>query len=176
MSVVVVVTDVVAWVYLHVFLLWEANRFPGSQIPRILWNRKVYYRIHKCARHLSLSWARSIQSVSPNSTFWRFILILFFHLRLGLPSDSFPQVSAPKPRVQLLRATYPAHFILLDLIIRIIFGEEYRSLSSPLCSLLHSSVTLCILGQNILFSTLFSNTLSLRSSLSGSDRVSHSYN
>jgi hypothetical protein len=41
-------------------------------------------------RHLSLSWASLIQSMPPNSTSWRSILILSSHLRLGLPSGLFP--------------------------------------------------------------------------------------
>ena len=42
------------------------------------------------ARHLSLSWASSTQSIPPYPTSWRFILILSSHLRLGLPSGLFP--------------------------------------------------------------------------------------
>jgi hypothetical protein len=52
------------------------------------------------------------------------------------------------------------------LITRTTFGEQYRSLSLSLCSFLHSPVTSSPLGPNILLNTLFSNTLSLRSSLS----------
>ena len=41
-------------------------------------------------RHLSLSWASSIQPIPPHPTFWIFILILSSHLSLGLPSGLFP--------------------------------------------------------------------------------------
>ena len=44
-----------------------------------------------------------------------------------------------------------------------------------LCSFLHSPVTSSILDPNILLNTLFSNPLSLRSSLSVSGQVSHPY-
>jgi hypothetical protein len=44
-----------------------------------------------------------------------------------------------------------------------------------LCSLLHSLVASSLLGPNILLSTLFSNTLSLCSSLSVRDQISHPY-
>ena len=117
---------------------WEANQFSVIQeISRILSNPKVHYSMNKCS-HLSLSWARSIQYMPPYPTSLRSILILYSHLSLGLSSGSFPQVSPPKPCVHTSsppkRATYPAHLILLDLFIQTILGEEYRSLSSPLCS------------------------------------------
>jgi hypothetical protein len=44
-----------------------------------------------------------------------------------------------------------------------------------LCSFLHSPVTSSLFGPNILLSTLFSNTLSLRQSLNVSDQASHPY-
>jgi hypothetical protein len=53
--------------------------------------------------------------------------------------------------------------------------EEYRLLSSSLCSFYPFSVTSSLLGQNVLLNTLFSDILSIRSSLNVSDQVSHSY-
>jgi len=66
--------------------------------------------------------------------------------------------------------------ILLDVFTRTILGEEYRSLSSSLCSFLHSPVTSSILGPNVLLNILFSNNLNLPSSLNVRDQVSHPYN
>jgi len=47
-------------------------------------------------RHLSLSWARPIQSIYPHPTSWRSILILSTHRRLGLPSGLLPSVFPSK--------------------------------------------------------------------------------
>ena len=96
-------------------------------------------------RHMSLSWASPIQSIYPYPTSLRSILILSTHLRLGLPSGPLPSGFTTKtlhtPLSSPIRATCPAHPIYLDFITRTILGEEYRSFSSSLCSLLHSPVT-----------------------------------
>ena len=157
----------------------EANRFIASQeIPRILWNPKVFYRVYKCPPPLPI-----LSQINPvhalHSTSWRTILVLSSHLHLGLTSGLFPSGFPTKilypPLFFPIHATRPSHLTLLDLITRIIFGEGYRYLSSSLFSFLHAPVTSSHLGPNILLSTLFPNTLSLRSSLNVSDHVSHPY-
>ena len=106
---------------------WEANKYSTSQeISRIYWNPKVHYRIHK---DLSVSWARSIQSMFPSH-------FLNIHLNI-LPSkpgsskwffpSGFPTKTLYAPLLSPICATRPAHLILLELITRIIFGEQYRS-------------------------------------------------
>ena len=59
------------------------------EIPRIFGTRR-FLTVLTSARHLSLSWACSIQSPQPPPTSWRSILILSSHLRLGLPNGLFP--------------------------------------------------------------------------------------
>ena len=52
-------------------------------------------------RHLSLSWASPIQSIYPQPTSCRSVLILSTHLRLGLPSGLFPS-GLPTKKCQIL--------------------------------------------------------------------------
>jgi len=82
-------------------------------------------------------------------------------------------VYLPSPPMRLTGP--PPHLILLDLIPQTLLREEYRSLSSSLCSFLYSPATLSLLRPNILLSNLLSNTLSLCSSLNVSRQVSHPY-
>ena len=104
-------------------------------------------------RHLPISWASPIQSIYPRPTSCISVLILSTHLLLGLPSGLFPSDFPTKtiydPLFSPIRATCPAHLILLDFITRTILGEKYRSFNPSLCNLLHSSVTPSFLGPNM---------------------------
>ena len=87
---------------------WEANRFSDSQeIPRILWNPKVHYRIRKCL--LSQSWASTIQFIPPYPNSWISILILSSHLLLGLSGVLFPSGFPTKSLYMPLLSPYVLH-------------------------------------------------------------------
>jgi hypothetical protein len=60
-------------------------------------------------RHLSLSWASSIQSIPPHPTSWRPILILSSRLRLSLPSGLFPSRFPTKACTPLRHTCYMPH-------------------------------------------------------------------
>ena len=158
---------------------WDANRFSANQeIARIVWNPKVYYRFHSSLPPVPiLSHINPVHS--PTSNF------LKNHLNIILPSTpgspkwslslTFPHQNMYTPLLSPIRAAQLALLIFLDFITRTILGEEYKSLSSSLCSFLHSSATSSLLGPNIPLSTLFSNIPSLLSSLNVSDQVSHPF-
>jgi len=154
---------------------WEANRITASQeIPRILWNSKVDYD-----RQLYLFWASSIQSMPPHLTSWRPIFILSSHLRLGFPSGLFPSGFPTKTLYTPLLSPYVLHAPPISFF-SILSPEQYWVRSTyhkapHYVVFSHFPVTLSLLGPNILLNTLFSNILSLPSSLSVSDQVSHPY-
>jgi len=72
---------------------WEANSCSASQgTPHLSWYLNVYYLITVYTRvsHWILSWARWIESTSPHPTYLWSILILSFHIYLGLSSGHLP--------------------------------------------------------------------------------------
>ena len=137
----------------------EANWFAASQeIPRISRNPKVHYRTHKRPPLVSILG-------QPNPVHIPTSHLLEIHTNIIHPSTPrspqwslslrFPQQDPIHPLSSPIRATCPAHLILLDFITRTILGEEHRSFSSSLCNLLHSPVTSSLLDPNILLNTMF---------------------
>jgi hypothetical protein len=124
-----------------------------KKIP-VFYGIRRFITVYTRSRLWSLSWARCIQFTPSSPIFRRSILILSFHLHLGLPSGLFPS-GYPTTilytfLISFTRATWSARFIILDLITLITFGKAYKLWSSPLCSILQPPVTSSLLGPNIL--------------------------
>jgi len=167
------------WLTEYLLTPWSRlllEKLAGSQLVKkfpAFYGTRRFITAFTSVRHLSLHWARSIQSMPSHPTSGRSIFILTSHLCLCLPSGplplGFPAKTVYSPLLTPMRVTCLTHLVILYFITHIISGEEWRSLSSSLCSYIHSRNTSFLLGQNIFLITLFSNTLSLRSSLNVSD-------
>jgi hypothetical protein len=113
--------------------------------------------------YLPIPWARWIQSTFYCSVYFRYILILYFSLRL-------PKFSKHLSSYSFGLRTLPIYPPWLD-------HSNYtwwrvQVWSSSLCSFLQPPVTSSRFSPNILLNTLFSNTLSLCCLW---DQVSHPY-
>ena len=122
----------------------------------------------------SLSLAESIQLLGLIPISFESILVLSSHLFRRLPRALFPVGFLKALLPYSVLATWPAHLNFLDLITLTILGERYKLWSSSLWSLLHSPIS-SLLGPKNRLRILFSNTLSLHSSLKARDHASHPY-
>ena len=81
---------------------------PVKKFPAFYGSRRFITQLTS-SRPLSLSWASSIQSITPHPTSWRSILI--FYVRLGLPRGQFPSGFPTKTPVCASPLPYMLHVL-----------------------------------------------------------------
>jgi len=133
-----------------------------SELRRLFAENRVRSQVHTSTANFLKIHINIILPSTPGSSKWS--------LSFRFPYQNPVNASTLSHTPYMPRQSLSSHFIT-----RTLLGQEYTSLSSSLCSFLHSPVTSSLLGSNILLNTLFSNTLSLRSSLKVSDQVSRPY-
>ena len=112
-----------------------------KKFPAFYGTPKVHYRIHKCPPPVPNMNQFDLLH-TPKSHFLKIHLNIILPSTPGFPqwclSVRFPHQNPVHASPVPILATCTAHLILLHFTTRTIFGEQYRSLSSSLCSFLHS--------------------------------------
>ena len=127
-----IITSLLTYILSYLLNVWRRVLLEKLTGPQLVKKFSAFYgtcwfiTLFTNARKLSLSWARSVQSMPLHPTPWRTLLILTSHLRLRvapLPHVS-PSMSSIHHSSSPIRATCTAHPILFDLITRTILGEN----------------------------------------------------
>lgn len=114
----------------------------------LLWNQIVHH-----AAHISPQIERFLSQMNQIHAFesycWTFILILFYHLRLGLPSGLYPPVFPTEILYASLFTTCVLHTpfftsstlppTIISLFLSLAFPPTHRSLDSPILLIFHYS-------------------------------------